>query len=109
MENKNFNILDVLNTKNINYIKDRYNFIDCYINNIVFTIDNDTQESRIKTLLDAIDTLSKENEELKKENEELKKENKVLKEQNEVFSNLANLLKDKFKIDNIDISISFEK
>lgn len=102
MENKNFNILDVLKTKNINYIKDRYNFIDCYINNIVFTIDNDTQESRIKTLLDAIDTLSKENE-------ELKKENKVSKEQNEVFSNLANLLKDKFKIDNIDISISFEK
>lgn len=106
MENKNFNILDVLNAKNINYKKDRYNFIDCYINNIVFTIDNDTQESRIKTLLDAIETLSKENEELKKDNKVL---NALNKEQNEIFSNLANLIKDKIEIDNIDISISFEK
>lgn len=98
MENKNFNILDVLNAKNINYLKDRYNFIDCCINNTVFSIDNETQESRIKSLLDVIKNLSEENE-------ELKKENKVLKEQNEVFS----LIKENFEIDSIDISIIIEK
>ena len=98
MENKKFNILDILNAKNINYSKDRYNFIDCYINSVTFTVDNDTQESRIKTLLDAIETLSKENK-------ELKKDNKVLKEQNEVFS----LIKENFEIDSIDISIIIEK
>lgn len=101
-----FNILKVLNEKNINYKKDRYNFIDCYINNNVFTIDNLNQESRIKSLLETIIDLSKENEELKKDSKILCDLNK---EQNEVFSNFAKIIKEKFEIDNIDISVTIKQ
>lgn len=97
MTNAKFNMLNVLNEKNINYKKDRYNFIDCYINNIAFTIDNDTQESRIKSLLDTIEALSKENEELKKDNKVLYDLNK---EQNKVYLEFVGVIKDKFHLDN---------
>lgn len=63
-----FDVFEILDSKNINYRKNRHNFIDCNINENVFTIDNENHEIRIKNLLETIKKLSKENEELKKDN-----------------------------------------
>lgn len=125
MENKKINIKELLEKglkqDDILIIKDKYNYIDCYINKdeFVFTVDNYGQEERLNSLIYVINKLIDENRKLKEdkkilqdelintnyENEELKKENKVLKEQNEVFS----LIKENFEIDSIDISIIIEK
>ena len=63
-----FDVFEILDSKNINYRKNRHNFIDCNINGYDFTIDNENHEIRIKNLLETIKKLSKENEELKKDN-----------------------------------------
>lgn len=133
MENKKIDIKELLKKglkqNDILVIKDKYNYIDCYINKdeFVFTVDNYGQEERINSLIYVINKLIDENRELKEdkkilqdeliktnyENEELKKDNKVLydlnKEQNEVFSNFAKIIKDKFEIDNIDISVTIKQ
>lgn len=86
-----FDVFEILESKNINYRKNRHNFIDCNINGYDFTIDHYAQETRIKNLINAIIELSKENEELKKDNKVLYDLNK---EQNEVFSNFAKIIKE---------------
>lgn len=101
-----FDVFEILDRKNINYRKNRHNFIDCNINGYDFTIDHYDQETRITSLINAIIDLSKENEELKKDNKILCDLNK---EQNEVFSSFAKIIKEKFEIDNIDISVTIEK
>lgn len=63
-----FDVFEILDSKNINYRKNRHNFIDCHINGYDFTIDHCDQETRITSLINAIIELSKENEELKKDN-----------------------------------------
>lgn len=54
-----FDVFEILDSKNINYRKNRHNFIDCNINENVFTIDNENHEIRIKNLLETIKKLSK--------------------------------------------------
>lgn len=108
MENKKINIKELLEKglkqDDVLIIKDKYNYIDCYINKdeFVFTVDNYGQEERLNSLIYVINQLIDENRKLKKENKVL---NALNKEQNEVFS----LIKENFEIDKIDISIIIEK
>lgn len=61
-----FDVFEILDSKNINYRKNRHNFIDCNINENVFTIDNENHEIRIKNLLETIKNYQKKMKNLKK-------------------------------------------
>lgn len=122
MENKKINIKELLEKglkqDDILIIKDKYNYIDCYINKdeFVFTVDNYGQEERLNSLIYVINKLIDENRELKEDKkillDELIKtnyENKELKKEDGVFSELEKLIKENFELDNIEISVIIEK
>lgn len=101
-----FDVFEILDRKNINYRKNRHNFIDCHINGYDFTIDHYDQETRITSLINAIIELSKENEELKKDKKILQDELIKTNYENEVFSNFAKIIQEKFEI---DISVTIKQ
>lgn len=115
MENKKINIKELLRKglkqDDVLVIKDKYNYVDCYINKdeFVFTIDNYGQEERLNSLISVINKLIDENRKLKEDKKILLDELIKTNYENEVFSNFAKIIQEKFEVDNIDISVTIKQ